>query len=80
MLFRSTHTAPASAAPTPSAASDAPAAAPAGTVWVVDGRPRYHLQDCLTIKGQQAEAIPVEQAAEDGFMPCSMCEPAVTRV
>jgi hypothetical protein len=51
-----------------------------GTVWVVDGRPRYHLQDCLTIKGQQAEAIPREQASEDGFMPCSMCEPAGTRV
>jgi hypothetical protein len=72
--------APASTTPIDSTASDASEAAPAGTVWVVDGRPRYHLQDCLTIKGQQAEAIPVEQAAEDGFMPCSMCEPAVTRV
>ena len=33
------------------------AAAP-GDVWVVDGRPRYHLESCLIIKDQDAEAIP----------------------
>ncbi len=48
-------------------------------VWVIDGRPRYHLGDCAIIKGQDAEPIPYEQATEDGFMPCSLCEPhAVT--
>src|SRR4029077_13010651 len=49
-------------------------------VWVVDGRPRYHVADCMIIKDQDAEEIPLEQAAEDGFIPCSMCEPNVTRV
>ncbi|MCW2648073.1 MAG: hypothetical protein QOF87_1297 [Pseudonocardiales bacterium] len=44
-------------------------------VWVIDGRPRYHLGDCAIIKGQDAEPIPYEQATEDGFMPCSLCEP-----
>ncbi|HEY3715402.1 MAG TPA: hypothetical protein VGL39_12810 [Jatrophihabitantaceae bacterium] len=58
-----------------------PAAADAsGSVWVVDGRPRYHLADCMIIKDQEAEEISLEQAAEDGFMACSMCEPNVTRV
>jgi hypothetical protein len=49
-------------------------------VWVVDGRPRYHLADCLIIKDLVAEEIPLAQATEDGFIPCSMCEPNVTRV
>jgi hypothetical protein len=44
-------------------------------VWVIDGRPRYHLGDCAIIQGQDAEPIPFEQATEDGFMPCSLCEP-----
>jgi hypothetical protein len=44
-------------------------------VWVIDGRPRYHLGDCAIIKGQDAEPIPYDQATEDGFMPCSLCEP-----
>lgn len=47
----------------------------ADEVWVIDGRPRYHLGDCAIIKGQDAESIPFEQATEDGFMPCSLCEP-----
>lgn len=46
------------------------------TVWVVDGRPRFHRSGCETIKDQHAEEIPLDQAAEDGFMACSMCEPA----
>lgn len=48
-------------------------------VWVIDGRPRFHLGDCAIIKGQDAEPIPYEQAAEDGFMPCSLCEPQAVR-
>jgi hypothetical protein len=58
----------------------APRLTSAGDVWVVDGRPRYHLQNCMIIKDQRAEPIPLVQATEDGFMPCSMCEPNVTRV
>ncbi len=48
-------------------------------VWVIDGRPRFHLGDCAIIKGQDAEPIPYEQATEDGFMPCSLCEPEAVR-
>ena len=66
----------AAAEPEPPAAGRATRA----EVWVVDGRPRYHLEDCMIIKDQDAEPIPLAQATEDGFMPCSMCEPNVTRV
>jgi len=51
----------------------------AGDVWVIDGRPRYHLESCAIIQGQDAEPIPLAQATEDGFMPCSLCEPNVVR-
>lgn len=44
-------------------------------VWVVDGRPRYHREGCDIMHDQPAEAIPLSQAAEDGFIPCSLCEP-----
>ena len=50
-------------------------ASDADEVWVIDGRPRFHLGDCAIIKGQDAEPIPYDQATEDGFMPCSLCEP-----
>ncbi len=65
-------------------AAEAPArpgvADPASTVWVIDGRPRYHVEDCLIIKDQDAAPTSIAQASEDGLMPCSMCEPNVTRV
>jgi hypothetical protein len=41
---------------------------------VVDGRPRYHAEDCLIIKGQSAQAVPLDQAEDDGFRPCSLCQ------
>lgn len=44
-------------------------------VWVVDGRPRYHRKGCDMMHDQPAEAIPLSQATEDGFIPCSLCEP-----
>ncbi len=53
-----------------------PATAPSlGEVWVVPGRPRYHLQGCMIIGDQEAVALPLEQAVDDGFKPCSLCEP-----
>lgn len=61
-------------------ASCRPVAGSTKSVWVVDGRPRYHLETCMIIQDQDAEMIPLEQAVEDGFMPCSMCEPFVSRV
>ena len=56
-------------------ASDVGPARPDPDVWVVDGRPRYHRQRCQIIDEQDAEAIPLSQAAEDGFIPCSLCLP-----
>jgi methylphosphotriester-DNA--protein-cysteine methyltransferase len=50
-----------------------PAGAPA-EVWVVDGRPDYHLPGCGEL-GERGEAIPLQQAVEDGFRPCVACEP-----
>jgi hypothetical protein len=47
----------------------------ADTVWVVDGRPRYHLGSCSFLSGRQPEPIPLDQAVEDGFTPCSLCDP-----
>jgi hypothetical protein len=52
----------------------AAASGSAARVWVVDGRPRYHAQDCLIIKGQKAQAVGFDQAVEDGFLPCSLCQ------
>ncbi|MDQ2796307.1 MAG: hypothetical protein M3Y06_03980, partial [Actinomycetota bacterium] len=43
-------------------------------VWVVDGRPRYHAQDCLIIKGQPTSAVAETEAVGDGFLPCSLCQ------
>lgn len=51
-------------------------ARPDPDVWVVDGRPRYHRERCQIIDEQDAEPIPLSQAAEDGFIPCSLCLPA----
>ena len=59
-------------APVPAAAEPA---RPDPHVWVVDGRPRYHREHCQIIDEQDAEAIPLSQAAEDGFIPCSLCLP-----
>lgn len=44
-------------------------------VWVVDGRPRYHREGCQILSDQDAEVVPLSQADEDGFIPCSLCEP-----
>jgi hypothetical protein len=44
-------------------------------VWVIDGRPRYHLSSCGFLVGHEAEPIPLQQAIEDGFSPCSRCDP-----
>lgn len=46
-----------------------------GTVQVVPGRPRYHLQGCRYLAGKSAEPIDVLDAREDGFTPCGVCKP-----
>lgn len=44
-------------------------------VLVVDGRPRYHLPGCVHLLGRESESLPVSEAVELGFTPCSLCEP-----
>jgi hypothetical protein len=44
-------------------------------VLVVDGRPRYHKPGCVHLLGRQSEPLPVSEAVELGFTPCSLCEP-----
>jgi len=46
-------------------------------VWVVDGRPRYHLAGCGFLLGRrpEPEPVPLRQAVEDGFTPCALCDP-----
>ncbi|HET8583661.1 MAG TPA: hypothetical protein VFL65_10430 [Jatrophihabitans sp.] len=66
-------------APEPvSAVSQPPVSAAASgsarRVWVVDGRPRYHARDCLIIRGQRAQPVLLDEAVEDGFVPCSLCQ------
>lgn len=45
-------------------------------VAVIDGRPRYHLAECLHLLGRKVERLPVTEAVELGFTPCGQCEPA----
>jgi hypothetical protein len=44
-------------------------------VLVIDGRPRYHREGCVHLLGRQIEPLPVSEAVELGFTPCSRCEP-----
>jgi hypothetical protein len=48
-------------------------------VVVIDGHPRYHLADCLHLKARDGvESLPVSEAEELGFSPCSACAPLRT--
>lgn len=47
-------------------------------VYVVDGRPRYHLASCGHLSGRDGEALSVAEAVELGFTPCARCEPGST--
>ena len=44
-------------------------------VWVVDGYPEYHVEDCTDLVGLSPEPVPYDQAIEDGFEPCTVCTP-----
>jgi len=44
-------------------------------VLVIDGRPRYHQPGCVHLLGRESESLPVSEAVELGFTPCSLCEP-----
>jgi hypothetical protein len=59
-----------------SAADAARVARMSADVLVVDGRPRYHLAGCVHLLGRgESEPLPVAEAVELGFTPCSLCEP-----
>lgn len=47
-------------------------------VVVVDGRPRFHLSDCPHLEDRPVERLPVNEAVELGFTPCSRCAVATT--
>lgn len=62
----------------PAATTEPPLAAHGGDIVVViDGHPRYHAQRCRYLLGRASETVPLRQAVEDGFTPCSMCDPDV---
>lgn len=44
-------------------------------VRVVDERPRYHLAACSWLAGRPTLGLPVREARELGFTPCSRCAP-----
>jgi hypothetical protein len=58
-----------------SAADAARVARMSAPVLVIDGRPRYHISGCVHLLGRESEPLPVSEAAELGFTPCSLCEP-----
>ena len=47
----------------------------AGTVLVVEGRPRYHVAGCRYLAGKDATAVEVAAARADGFSACGVCRP-----
>jgi hypothetical protein len=54
---------------------DGVGAGTAGIIFVVDGQPRYHLEDCPQLDLDVAEPLEVEEARETGFHPCPQCRP-----
>ena len=44
-------------------------------VFVIDGRPRYHVAGCVHLLGRESEPLPVGEAVDLGFTPCGLCEP-----
>ncbi|QLQ37015.1 hypothetical protein [Micromonospora robiginosa] len=50
----------------------------ADEVRVVDGHPRFHLDDCPHLVGRLDEVLPVAEAVGLGFTPCAHCAAATT--
>lgn len=47
-------------------------------VLVVDEHPRYHVEGCRHLSGQETIPIPLDEARTDGFTPCGACRPDAT--
>jgi hypothetical protein len=60
-------------APVAESAAEEPAVG--GTVLVVEGRPRYHVEGCRYLTGKSAESVEVDEARDEGFTPCGVCKP-----
>ena len=63
-------------APEPDEAPDAEPEVQDEQVYVVQGRPRFHRESCMIIKGRDVAPISYEQAIQEGYQPCSLCESA----
>ena len=46
-----------------------------GDVLVVDGRPRYHVEQCRHVAGKVAHELDLVDALDAGFTPCGVCKP-----
>jgi hypothetical protein len=46
-----------------------------GTVYVVVGRPRYHVEGCRYLAGKDSEERDVAAALDEGYSPCGVCKP-----
>lgn len=44
-------------------------------VLVIPGRRRFHLRGCRQLLGRQHEELTYEEAREEGFTPCTTCQP-----
>jgi uncharacterized Zn finger protein (UPF0148 family) len=55
------------------AAGDSSAAE--GSVLVVEGRPRYHVEGCRYLAGKDASVLPVAEARSEGYTACGVCKP-----
>ena len=47
-------------------------------VLVIDEHPRYHVEGCRHLSGQETFPIPLDEARTDGFTPCGTCRPYAT--
>jgi hypothetical protein len=50
-------------------------AASSGTVYVVPGRPRYHVEDCRYLTGKDGEPRSLAEARNEGYTACGICRP-----
>jgi hypothetical protein len=44
-------------------------------VLVLDEHPRYHLADCVHLRGRTPIPLRLDEARRDGFTPCAVCAP-----
>ncbi|MCA1824660.1 MAG: hypothetical protein LC640_10470 [Frankia sp.] len=61
---------------TPRAASGTTATRGGGSVFVVPGRPRYHVASCRFLAGRgDTESLDVDSARTQGYTACGVCRP-----